>query len=234
MQRISEVLCLDPAGDEQQDVRNCSVSWLNVALFGGAVPGSKTRAAIGQFQPGTAGGPNLSNGFSGESFVNPWDFILMIEGAILFSSSTVRRLDSDKQSSSVSPFSVWQSATGYASAAGEDETNGRGEIWTPLWEAPTSLPELTAIFTEARANVGSRSVQHGVDFARATVAGGVDRGISAFQRFGFCQRSGKNYFATPLERVIVRRNARADLLADTEHWYECLRQKAGPESLSEK
>ena len=228
MQRISEVLRLDSVSDADKEMPETSESWLRVALFGGSVPGSKTQAAIGQFQPGTAGGPNLTSGFDCESFVNPWDFILMIEGAILFTSSAVRRLESSQQSSLVSPFCVWQSSIGYASAAGEDETNGRGELWTPLWESQTSLSELAAIFSEARVSVGTRAAQNGVDFARAVVASGVDRGLSAFQRFGFCQRNGKNYFATPLERVIVRRNARADLLADIEHWHSRLRQKAGP------
>ena len=228
MQRISEVLRLDSVSDADEKMPEKSESWLRVALFGGSVPGSRTQAAIGQFQPGTAGGPNLTSGFDGESFVNPWDFILMIEGTILFTSSAVRRLESSQQSSLVSPFCVWQSSIGYASAAGEDETNGRGELWTPLWESQTSLSELAAIFSEARVSVGTRAAQNGVDFARAVVASGVDRGLSAFQRFGFCQRNGKNYFATPLERVVVRRNARADLLADIEHWHSRLRQKAGP------
>ena len=66
-----------------------------------------------------------------------------------------------------------------------------------------------------------------MDFAQAAVTLGVDRGITAFQRYGFQVRNGLAYFATPLERVIVRRNARADLLADIEQWYDRLRQKAG-------
>jgi len=66
----------------------------------------------------------------------------------------------------------------------------------------------------------------GVDFARAAVSLGVDRGIAEFQRYGFQVRNGLAYFATPLDRVVVRRNARADLLSDLDQWHDRLRSKA--------
>jgi CRISPR-associated protein Csx17 len=69
-----------------------------------------------------------------------------------------------------------------------------------------------------------------VDFARAAVTLGVDRGIGAFQRYGFQVRNGLAYFATPLTRVVVRRNARADLLSDIDQWHGRLRQKAGSQA----
>jgi len=69
-----------------------------------------------------------------------------------------------------------------------------------------------------------------VDFAQAVVTLGVDRGFSAFQRYGFQVRNGLSHFATPLERLVVRRNQRADLLADIEVWHDRLRQKAGPKA----
>ena len=109
-----------------------------------------------------------------------------------------------------------------------DETDARCEMWMPLWSEPTTLAELRAIFSEGRAQVRGHAARSGVDFAQAAVTLGVDRGITAFQRYGFQVRNGLAYFATPLERVIVRRNARADLLADIEQWHDRLRQKAGP------
>jgi CRISPR-associated protein Csx17 len=89
---------------------------------------------------------------------------------------------------------------------------------------------LRAIFSEGRAQVRGRAARTGVDFAQAAVTLGVDRGLTAFQRYGFQVRNGLAYFATPLERVIVRRNARADLLADIEDWYLKLRRKAEPKA----
>ena len=117
---------------------------------------------------------------------------------------------------------------GYASAAGADEEGARAEMWLPLWERCTTLAELSAVLGEGRAQVGNRAARNGVDFTRAVVTLGVDRGLSAFQRFGFQARNGLAYFATPLERVVVRRNARADLLGEVDNWLTRLRGKAGP------
>jgi len=103
-------------------------------------------------------------------------------------------------------------------------------MWLPIWDKPTTLPELRATFGEGRAQVGGHAARNGVDFARAAVSLGVDRGISAFQRYGFQVRNGLAYFATPLNRVVVRRNVSADLLSDIDQWHDRLRQKAGPQA----
>jgi CRISPR-associated protein Csx17 len=223
MQRITEVM--DPATGEPTAE---SARWLRAALFGSAAPGLATRAPVGQFFPGAAGGANATSGFDAPSAVNPWDYILMIEGALLFAAASVKRLESADDGALVYPFCVRQAGVGYASAAEADEAEARCEMWMPLWGKPTTLAELRAIFSEGRAQVRGRNARSGVDFAQAAVTLGVDRGIAAFQRYGFQVRNGLAYFATPLERVIVRRNARADLLADIEQWHDRLRQKAGP------
>jgi len=225
MQRITEVM--DAATGEPTAE---SERWLRAALFGAAAPGLATKAPIGQFFPGAAGGANSTSGFDAPSAVNPWDFILMIEGALLFAAASVKRLESTDDSSLVYPFCVRQAGVGYASAAGSDEAEARCEMWMPLWSAPTTLAELRAILSEGRAQVRGRAARTGMDFAQAAVTLGVDRGIAAFQRYGFQVRNGLSYFATPLERVVVRRNARADLLADIEQWHDRLRQKAGPKA----
>ena len=225
MQRITEVM--EP---ETGEATVNSERWLRAALFGSAAPGLATKAPIGQFFPGAAGGANSTSGFDAPSAVNPWDFILMIEGALLFAAASVKRLESAGDGSLVYPFCVRQAGIGYASAASADEAEARCEMWMPLWKEPTTLAELRAIFSEGRAQVRGRPARNGVDFAQAAVTLGVDRGIVAFQRYGFQVRNGLAYFATPLERVIVRRNARADLLADIERWHDRFRQKAGPQA----
>jgi CRISPR-associated protein Csx17 len=228
MQRITEVM--NPATGEPKAE---SARWLRAALFGCAAPALVTRAPVGQFFPGAAGGANASSGFDAPSAVNPWDFILMIEGALLFAAASVKRLESADGGALVYPFCVRQAGVGYASAAGADEAEARCEMWMPLWSEPTTLAELRTIFSEGRAQVRGRTARSGVDFAQAAVTLGVDRGIAAFQRYGFQVRNGLAYFATPLERVVVRRNARADLLADIEQWHDRLRQKAGPRANAE-
>lgn len=221
MQRITEVMDVATGEPAPQ-----SESWLHAALFAKAAPGLTTTAPIGQFSPAAAGGANATSGFDAPSAVNPWDFILMIEGALLFAAASVKKLESTDSGALVYPFCVRQTGVGYASATGADEADARCEMWLPLWERPTALVELRAIFGEGRAQVRGRPARNGVDFAQAAVTLGVDRGIAAFQRYGFLVRNGLAYFATPLERIAVRRNTRADLLADIEQWHDRLRQKA--------
>lgn len=229
MQRITELM--DPITGEPTPN---SERWLRAAMFGEVAPGSTAKAPIGQFFPGAAGGANATSGFDAPSAINPWDFVLMIEGALLFAAASVKRLETASDGSLVYPFCVRQVGAGYASASSSDEKDARCEMWMPLWERPITLRELRAIFGEGRAQVGGRSARNGVDFARAAVSFGVDRGIVAFQRFGFQVRNGLAYFATPLDRVVVHRNASVDLLTDIDPWYDRLRQKAsdGPASIS--
>lgn len=225
IQRITEVIHTDTGC-----CRSESEPWLRAALFAEAAPGLATESPIGQFFPGATGGVNATSGFDAPSSVNPWDFILMMEGALLFAAGSVKRLESADEGALIYPFCVRQAGVGYASAAGADEAQARCEMWMPLWQNPTSSAELSAVFGEGRAQVRGRPARTGVDFAQAVVTLGVDRGFSAFQRYGFQVRNGLSHFATPLERLVVRRNQRADLLADIEVWHDRLRQKAGPKA----
>ena len=223
MQRLMELI--DPVTGEPTPR---SESWLLAALFGGSSPGIK--APIGQFYPGAAGGANGTSGFDAPSVVNPWDFVLMIEGSLMFAAALVKRLGAVHDGALVYPFCVQQTGIGYASASTADEKDARCEMWFPLWDSPASLPELRTIFGEGRVHVAGHAARNGVDFSRAVVSLGVDRGIAAFQRYGFQARNGLSYFAIPLSRLSVRRNARADLLLDIDPWLDRLRQKAGSQS----
>lgn len=210
-----------------------SEQWLRQALFASSAPGSTTKAPIGQFFPGASGGANSTSGFNGSSAVNPWDYVLMIEGSLLFAAAAVKKLEASDQSGLAWPFAVRSSSVGYGSASVTDQLDGKSlneELWMPLWEKPTTLAELKAVFGEGRVQIRGRAARNGVDFAMAVVTLGVDRGITAFQRYGLLVRNGLSNFATPLERVVVRRNARADLLADIDQWLDRLRQKAGPQA----
>lgn len=223
MQRLTEVM--QPTDGVPAAA---SAAWLAQSLFGEPGPTPRSKAPIGQFFPGAAGGVNGTSGFDADSAVNPWDYILMLEGALIFAAASVKRLEAGQAGVLAYPFCVKQAAAGYASATGADEEGARAEMWLPLWERPVTLPELTAVLGEGRAQVGNRAARNGVDFTRAVVTLGVDRGLSAFQRIGFQVRNGLAYFATPLERVVVRRNARADLLSEADGWMARLRDKAGP------
>jgi CRISPR-associated protein Csx17 len=203
-----------------------SEGWLRGSLFAQPAATPLSKSPVGQFFPGAAGGVNATSGFDADSAVNPWDFILMIEGALFFAAASVKRLESTEPGVLVYPFCVKQSGVGYGSASKSDENDkaSRAEMWMPLWDKPAKANELQAVLSEGRAQVGGRPARNGVDFARAVVTLGVDRGISSFQRYGFQVRNGLSYFATPLNRVTVKPSTRATLLGEIDPWLASLRR----------
>lgn len=210
MQNLAVVLPLDDG-----EITAAARELLGAALCAAPTTALSDRA-IGQFSPGSAGGPNAASAFEGDARVNPWDFILMLEGALLFAASAARRLESSSAAVLSAPFTVCSRLGTEGAAALTDDGDARGEIWMPIWHAHFTLEEVLALFTEGRAALGARPVRDGLDFARAVAQLGVDRGIGAFQRYGFLMRSGKAFLATPLSRVAVRRNPQADLIDELE------------------
>ncbi|MGH8773390.1 MAG: type I-G CRISPR-associated protein Cas8g1/Csx17, partial [Burkholderiales bacterium] len=183
---------------------------------------------MGQFSPGAVGGPNAASGFEGAARINAWDFVLMLEGAVLFAASAVRRLESADPAILAAPFTVRSRAGTSGSVSANDDDDARGEIWMPLWDAPCSLEELRCLLTEGRAVLNGRPTRDGLDFARAVAQLGVDRGVTGFQRYGFLMRSGKAFLATPLSRMKVCRNPDADLIAELErrNWLASVQRHA--------
>jgi CRISPR-associated protein Csx17 len=203
-----------------------SAQWLEGALFAETFDGLIGGIAIGQFFPGAVGGANAESGFGSDSQVNPWDYIFMIEGTLFFAAATVKRLQASEPGVLSYPFSVNSSGVGYGSASQEDEATARAEIWIPLWERPSGMSELRALMGEGRAQVGSRPVRNGVDFARAVAGLGIDRGLKSFQRYSFLERNGHNFFAVALDRFMVSRQPQVDLLSDVDSWMASFGAKA--------
>ncbi len=204
-----------------------SETFLDQSLFG-RPSAFLLPAAIGQFSPGNAGGVNQGSGFGGASLVNPWDFVLMLEGAVLFAAAATRRLESGMPGTLSYPFTVRPTGTGEGATAIRDASVARAEMWLPLWSGPASLREIKMLLAEGRATLGGRAVRDGLDFVQAVSRLGVDRGITHFQRFAFLERAGKAYLATPLNRVRVTRNPSADLADQLERngWLRRFRQLA--------
>jgi CRISPR-associated protein Csx17 len=192
------------------------------ALFGSVTGPTAEHAAIGQFAPGAAGGPNATAGFEGEALVNPWDYVLMLEGAVLLASSASRRLERVGDANLNCPFTVNTASVGGASATLMDERRKKRdkfvgncfEVWMPLWERFAELAEVRALLSEGRATLGRRPVRDGLDFVRAVAALGVSRGVNAFQRYAFLQRRGTSMSATPMGRILVPSRPSAGLLSD--------------------
>lgn len=202
-----------------------SREWLTCSLFGPAVEGLQ-EAAVGQFAPGRAGGPNATQGMEGSALDNPWDFVLMLEGSLVLAGAAVRRLAAGEISRSAFPFTVRPVGAGYGSASDNDETQSRGEIWLPIWKRPAAFAEIQNVFAEGRAALSARTAQTGLDFARAVTSLGVDRGFNGFHRYGFLKRSGKAYLASPLGRFHVREQAEIDLLREIDPWLDRFRRAA--------
>jgi CRISPR-associated protein Csx17 len=195
---------------------------LRAALFAVVAP-VLDRDLVGQFAPAAGGGANAGPGFDGVAATNVWDYILSLEGTVAFAAAATRR-DENSPSAMVFPFTVRSAAAGYASAAAGETDASRDEIWLPLWRSPASMAELTQLFGEGRAKVGRRSAVTGVDFARAIASLGTDRGVYAFERYGFHVRNGLAYFAVPLGTWQVGERTSVDLLGEIDNWLENLRR----------
>jgi CRISPR-associated protein Csx17 len=199
-----------------------AAEWLRQTLY--AEPArDMISAAVGQFDPGRAGGPNATMGMEGSALVNPWDFILMLEGALILAGAATRRLGVGQHDRASFPFTVRPSTVGYGSEAYAEEADSRGEIWLPLWQTQASLGELRLVFAEGRAETNGHQSRDAVDFARAASSLGTDRGIDAFVRYGFLRRSGKSFVATPLGTFPVRSHHATDLLREADPWLDSLR-----------
>lgn len=211
------------AGLHQQRLEAPSESWLKNSLFGRPVILNK--AAVGQFSPGRAGGPNMTQGVEADFLDNPWDFILMMEGTLFLAGAASKKFGRVNSAQSAFPFTVSLAAVGYGSASDKDET--RGEIWLPIWQRKASLEEIRKMFSEARIEVSGRPAENGVDFARAVASLGIDRGVSEFYRFGFLKRNGKSYLANLMGKFVVSAKNEVDLLREIDGWLESFRWAAG-------
>lgn len=224
MQHISSLFdCSSPAGSPTALAR----ALLPSTLFGAAVPGLHPSAA-GQFSPGNAGGDNMGSGFEGDSLVNPWDFVLMLEGCIVFASSVARRTDSGELPQASAPFAVRSTAAGYLSAAIGDDVP-RGEQWMPIWTQPSRFGEVQELFGEGRVRIGRETATRAVEVPRALARLGVARGVSSFQRYGYIERNGQANLAVPLGRWTVSAQPREALVDEVASWAGRLRGVARDE-----
>lgn len=138
----------------------------------------------------------------GERCVNPWDFVLLLEGTLIWSLAATKRKGVTTERASF-PFycrgSFGGSATiGPKEVEGAEKSIANGELWCPLWDGPSTLAEIERIFGEGRIQVGDRPATRSLDFALATRGLGIDRGIRAFCRYSLLERSGSGRQTTLL------------------------------------
>ena len=219
MQRICEVF-----DSEGQPSPNCR-DWLTRSLFGLQTGRLVKGIAIGQFNPIAAGGVNAQSSFESASLVNPWDYILTIEGALSFASASVKRMGDGTTGIASCPFTVRPAQVGYISSAEGEEC--KAEVWMPLWNQPCRYRELRSVFGEGRASIKRRFASNGYDFALAISQLGVERGISSFIRYGMNVRNGRSVLAVPLDNFQVARRRNADLLVEIDPWIARFSRRAG-------
>ena len=213
---------------------NDAARLLEASLLGAPVLGLCS-AKIGQFAPGAAGGPNATNGYSANSEVNSWDFVLMLEGASAFAGAATRRhqhaaggaaTGATTRSGASFPFTVRPVGAGWGGIEATDENDARAEFWAPIWTRPARALEIDSLLGEGRAVLNERTARDGLDFARAAASLGVSRGFHAFERFGFLMRAGRTYLATPIGRRSAVPSPGARLVADldTGGWLDRVRR----------
>ena len=227
MQRLIDVI-----GTTEESLPPQSADWLRMSLFGKPAPGLVARN-IGQFSPGQAGGPNATVGFDADAIINPWDFVLMIEGVLLFAAAAVRRNADDPYGVLSYPFTVRAVGAGAGNIASDDRDGkksgkkliARGELWMPLWNKPTSYVEIRALLSEGRVALGRKPARDALDFIRAIHHLGGYRGVRGFQRYSLLKRSGDSYLAIPSGRIEIADEPPVNLLdeLDQNNWLEKFR-----------
>jgi CRISPR-associated protein Csx17 len=174
---------------------------------------SPSKGSLGMFAPSHA---------DSTAATNPWDWLLALEGALMFAGASTKRLGTSEHQGGSFPFQVARMNT-TSLAAGED---GRDELWLPLWTKPATHREIQRLFAEGRARVGEREAVTGLDFARAVSTLGVSRGIDGFLRVAMTARNGKAHYATNEGRYDVRDIPQVRLLDEIDSWFSRLRRAA--------
>jgi CRISPR-associated protein Csx17 len=226
MQRLVDVM--DPNDGAPTEP---AAAWLEMALYDRPAP-RLIKKAIGQFAPGQVGGPNSSTGYSEKGVINPWDFILMIEGALAFAATAARKHAHETGGSLAYPFTVRTTAAGAGALGSDDASSARAELWMPIWDGFASYGELRALLSEGRVALGRRPARDALDFIRAINRLGSYRGVESFQRYGLLMRSGKAFLATPLQRVRVTNRSESRWIdeLDRSGWLDSFRDFSAGEN----
>lgn len=182
-------------------------SWLEAALHG--MPTQLLAESPGLLFPGQA---DMPAGPVENTLVNPWDFVLALEGVPVFASGVSRRHRAGWSSGSA-PFTVRPVAAGDPSGASGEDTH---EFWAPRWEHPATYGEIVRLTREGRCEWQRRQAGDGLDAVRAVRALGVDRGIDSFVRYSVAKRRGQSRLAYAAGRVGVREDRRVGILAEVD------------------
>lgn len=216
-QRLLEAL--NPAA------RGQSIDWATAALSS-ARSAQLIAGMSGQFDPGLAGTPGSSPFGAASSLVNPWAFILMIEGSMVFASMPARRFGTEAAQSSraAMPFMTFAGPDGAITGSSEDKS--RGEVWCPLWSRRLSYDDVQQVFAEGRTLWRGRTATRSLEMYESAASLGIAGGVSALHRFGLQQRNGLAFAAVPLDVVDVHASSALALVAEHEDGADGIRRGA--------
>ncbi|MGH9090239.1 MAG: type I-G CRISPR-associated protein Cas8g1/Csx17 [Acidimicrobiales bacterium] len=229
-QRLLDVFGLKATENQRANAADRSEAWVRDSLWDlGNATG--IRGSSSQFDPGAVGGTSSSPLGKAPLVTNPWDYVLMIEGAVLFAAGNARRLGVGTVGLSAAPFCAYVAPVGYGGAAADEPT--KGEVWLPLWqERFVSFPELRRLMAEGRIDWRGGHARTGLDFAKAASTLGVDRGITAFSRYVLADRFGQATVAVPAGRVAVgEHDTTVFPLAELDRWLDQVRWGNPPASV---
>ncbi len=225
LQRALDVVGPEPLAERSALLRD--------ALDGTSTGRLAADVAIGQYSPSSAGGVNATTGFEAVSLVNPWDFVLLIEGVVVFAGSVVKRFGAGNARAAF-PFTFASTVGGFASSSSGEET--RGEVWLPRWRGYATFRAVAATIRTARVDVESssnprqpaaRAAHTAVEAAEASIARGLMNGIDGFDRVVVAQRNGLAFAATRVGYVVAVENpyttAAAGLACEASLWLRNVR-----------
>lgn len=219
-QRLLDVLPSDAKSESD------SLGWAQDTLAGT----SRTKlikASVGQFDPGTAGTPNSSAYGAAPGMVNPWLFVLMVEGATLFDAAPARRIStqSSVDKGAAMTFMTRGSSAGFDSGSASEDI--RGEVWLPWWRHWLRWPAVERIFAEGRASWRGKTATRSGDMYLAVGTRGVSAAVSDFDRFSIAKRNGLAYSAIHADAVAVCDDQLLRAVALVEDWPHRLSGRGG-------
>ncbi len=174
---------------------------LESALFNLKPNNNLKKDKIGKFYPARSGGYNQGNSIESKDFtMNPWDFILLIEGLLIWSNSISKKDSLNQKNYLMSPFTVKLSPVGYTSSHIKDPSASKSfETWIPIWKNPAHLEEISSLFKIGRVVFNNKAARNGIEFIEAIKTLGVDKGPTSFIRYVTSVRRGdKNFLAIPV------------------------------------
>lgn len=210
-QRLLDVLqTSEPAPSRSLSLAH---DWLNATSTEPLVKG-----AVGQFDPGAAGTPNSSPYGSADSVVNPWIFVLMVEGTTLFGAAPARRLAEQIKASPRAAMTFTTFGSPFGSSAGTSSEDSRGEVWFPWWDRLLSYDDIRLLFSEGRAVWRGRTATQSGDMYLAAASQGVSMGVAGFDRYTLVKRNGLAFSAVFADSIVTRAETSIQLIADVEDW----------------